>query len=43
MSNESRIVNCRGCGGTGQQGPYSPLSRAEDCIACGGTGKKRMG
>ena len=42
MNSESRVVNCRGCGGTGQQGPFNPVGRPGDCIVCAGSGKKRM-
>jgi len=42
MKEQSKVVNCRGCGGTGQQGPFNPMGRPEDCIVCGGSGKKRI-
>lgn len=42
MKNESRIVNCRGCGGTGQQGHYGAFSKPHDCPVCSGNGKVKM-
>ena len=39
MKEQSKIVNCRGCGGTGDQGQYGA---PRDCGVCGGNGKKRM-
>lgn len=42
MCDESRVVRCHGCGGTGQHGPYHPLGYPRDCNVCGGTGVVRM-
>ena len=39
---ESRVVTCRGCGGTGQHGPRHPLDFPRDCSVCAGIGKVRM-
>jgi len=42
MKEQSKVVNCRGCGGTGEQGYYGAFCKPHDCGVCGGTGKKRM-
>ncbi len=43
MRPESKVVNCRGCGGSGEQGYYGAFSKPHDCGVCGGTGRVRMG
>ena len=42
MKDESRIVTCKGCGGTGEQGHYSAFNKPPDCGVCTGNGKVRM-
>ena len=42
MKDNSRVVNCRGCGGTGKQPPYLPTDFPRDCQVCVGTGKVRI-
>ena len=42
MKDRSSVVNCRGCGGTGQQGHYGPFTHPHDCGVCGGSGRVRI-
>ncbi len=42
MKDQSKVINCRGCGGTGQQGHYGAFTKPHDCGVCTGTGRIRM-
>ena len=42
MKEQSCVVNCRGCGGSGQQGPFHVMDSLHDCVVCGGTGRVRI-
>ena len=39
---QTKVVRCHGCGGTGKQMPDHPMGFPRDCGVCGGTGLVRM-